>query len=144
MKDSFGPNVIGFLEKDEDEKILRDKLRQAKRILEKKPVVWLFDEYRRSVPVRIDQICSISRKDRIFWFEDMSGKQYRTKSGKLEDKLSDNRKWIDESFVWINQSELVNIERIETIDGAKVNLVNGTSFYISRRFRASFLRRIAL
>lgn len=139
IKESFGKNVIGFVQKGEEETLLREKLWEAKDILSQIPTVWLLDENKRRIPLHPDQLSSCSRVSRIFWFTDRYGNKYRTKSGRLE-----KWDWLNELFVRINQSELINMQHIQSIDGDEITMQNGTRLYISRRFLKEFERKICL
>lgn len=131
MKDSFGPNVLGFVEKGEEESVLREKLLLAKQRLESVPVAWLQDEQKRMVPIRTDLICSCSRLNRVVWITDVAGRSFRTKSGKFDEC----KEWMDDHFIWINQSEAINLHQIRTIDKDQIVMNNGHFFYMSRRYR---------
>lgn len=131
IKESFGVNVLGFVEKGEEEFVLKEKLLQAKQILSNIPVVLLLDENKRMIPTRVDLLCSCSRIDRIIWLKDFHGRKLRTKNGRL-DHCKD---WFDDHFVWINQSEAVNIHQIQSILDDCITLRNGDNLYISRRYR---------
>lgn len=131
IKETFGPNVLGFVEKGKDEHILKEKLLQARQIIEDIPVAWLQDQNRRMVPVRTDLICSCSRIDRTIWITDLQKRQFRTKSGKLDSA----QVWFDDHFIWINQSEAVNIHQIQSVYEDCITLNNGEKLYMSRRYR---------
>lgn len=134
IKESFGINVLGFVEKGEDDSVLKEKLLQAKQILVGIPVVWLQDQNKRSIPVRTDLLCSCHRMDRVIWFTDLQGREFRTKTGKLDS----SQPWFEEHFVWINQGEAVNIHQIQSIEKDCITLRNGKKVYISRRYRRRF------
>ncbi|WP_317301025.1 response regulator transcription factor [Allobaculum stercoricanis] len=134
IKESFGINVLGFVEKGEDDSVLKEKLLQAKQILVGIPVVWLQDQNKRSIPVRTDLLCSCHRIDRVIWFTDLQGRELRTKTGKLDS----SQPWFEEHFVWINQGEAVNIHQIQSIEKDCITLRNGKKVYISRRYRRRF------
>lgn len=134
IKESFGINVLGFVEKGEDDSVLKEKLLQAKQILDGIPVVWLQDQNKRSIPVRTDLLCSCHRIDRVIWFTDLQGRELRTKTGKLDN----SQPWFEDHFVWINQGEAVNIHQIQSIEKDCITLRNGKKVYISRRYRRRF------
>lgn len=134
IKESFGINVLGFVEKGEDDSVLKEKLLQAKQILVGIPVVWLQDQNKRSIPVRTDLLCSCHRMDRVIWFADLQGRELRTKTGKLDS----TQPWFEDHFVWINQGEAVNIHQIQSIEKDCITLRNGKKVYISRRYRRRF------
>lgn len=129
MKECFGDHVLGFIGKDEDEKVLLFKLQQAKTVIENYPRIWLLNELKRKVPVRIDQICSVCKEDRIYWIYDQHGQKFRTSNGKLDQDSI----WEDERFIRINQGELVNKQQIISVQGNEIQLANGQNLYISRR-----------
>lgn len=134
IKESFGINVLGFVEKGEDDSVLKEKLLQAKQILVGIPVVWLQDQNKRSIPVRTDLLCSCHRMDRVIWFADLQGRELRAKTGKLDS----TQPWFEDHFVWINQGEAVNIHQIQSIEKDCITLRNGKKVYISRRYRRRF------
>lgn len=134
IKESFGINVLGFVEKGEDDSVLKEKLLQAKQILVGIPVVWLQDQNKRSIPVRTDLLCSCHRMDRVIWFTDLQGRELRIKTGKLDS----TQPWFEDHFVWINQGEAVNIHQIQSIEKDCITLRSGKKVYISRRYRRRF------
>lgn len=131
MKESFGVNVLGFAEKGEEDTLLREKLLLARQRIQNAPVAWLQDQNGRTIPVRIEHICFCSRVNRIIWFTDLSGQRFRTKSGKLDGCES----WMKDQFVWISQSEAVNLHQIRAVDGERIEMNGGSVLYMSRRYR---------
>ena len=138
MKETFGPNVLGFLEKNEDEDLLLAKLQQAKSLIQNRPRIWLLDENKRNVSLRRETITRITKEDHVYWIVDCTGKRYRTSSGKL-DQCSE---WLDERFVRISQSELVNREQVLCIEQDRIVLPGGQICYMSRRMKKDALRRL--
>ena len=126
---AFGYKVIGFLSKLDSDDQLTLKLQQLKNEYFDELVHYLTSAG--EININRNSITRISVENRRIYVHLSNGKSLLLRSATLSECVEQ----LGEVMQKINPSEYVNLDHIKSIDGQKIDLINGDTVYASRRMR---------
>lgn len=130
IKDAFGRNVLGFIEKTDPNVVLERKLIQIKNKMEQRPgtEICVKDSNGRTRILKYRKISAVQRTGRTVYVSDLQGEQFRSPWETIAEAGSS----LPAVFFQINRSEFINTDCIESLDLPEIRLTSGETFFTSR------------
>lgn len=140
MKEAFGENVIGFVEKGDPDALLLARLKKAKERLEKdsRKKITLLDEWGRTRISPLDQIQVFCKEGRQIYAVDDRNQKYRTEFESLLE-LETN---LDARYFKINRQEIIRLDAVEWFCKDEIHLTCSYCCYVSRALRKKLEHQI--
>lgn len=133
-QEGYKVQAIRYVSKLMMETTLPEALETAAKLIERsKPAFFVFTYYSETKRIPYSEILYIQKIKRMTVFHTDNGVEYQLKSPLKEifEKLNDNR------FAYVDQSTIVNLDRIVQLSESEVTLTEGMKLPVSRKMMPS-------